>query len=240
MRRHKILLLTLLSLAPSYLLADVDVIKEGVLALTTHAIEGPTLQCDDVNLKLSKAYYKKGANCSAYIDSNGKLGKLGKTIVSHMEALGPSTQFYSNDHLGMQAACPNWTGLSKEQKAYYWVWLFAAISWKESTCGAALTNTAATHGTAAGHLQLNLKRGDRAWRGGTTGDSCAAPDIKPAEANLKCGIEILNEQLKGRNGIYEGNGTLFGRGAHAYWQHLKQKDGGLIMKLVRDFPLCKK
>lgn len=240
MRRHKILFLALLSFAPSYLLADSDIIKEGVLALTTHAIEGPTLQCDEVNLKLSKAYYGKGADCSAYIDSSGKLGKLGKTIVSHIKSLGPDTQFYKDDHLGILKACPNWTGLSKEHKAHYWVWLFAAISWKESTCGAAVTNKAATHGTAAGHLQLNLKRNKRAWRGGTTGNSCGVADIRPDDANIKCGIEILNEQLKGKNGIYEGDGNLYGRKAHAYWQHMTTKNGGLIMKLVRDFPLCKK
>ena len=246
MRRLNLLLLALAFTspiavsAPLQIVSDDETIRKGVGALTTHAIEGPTLQCDEDSMRLSKAYYGKGADCSAFIDSDGKFGKLGKTIVSHIESLGERSQYYRNDHLGMQLACPNWPNLSKDQKAHYWVWVFAAISWKESTCGAALTNKAATHGTAAGHLQLNLKRNDRAWRGGTSGESCGVPDIRQDEANLKCGVEIFNEQLKGKDGIYEGNGTLYGKGANAYWQHLRMKNGGLIMKLVKDFPHCKK
>ena len=218
---------------------DEDVIKAGVLALTTTAIQGPAIACEEESLKLSKKYYGRGADCSMFIDSNGKLGKLGKTLISHIESI-PNSQYYRNDSPGIQMACPNFPNLSKEQKAYYWVWLFAAISWKESTCGAASVNHAATHGTAAGMFQLNLNRKDRAWRGGTSGDSCGVANIKPNDVNLKCSLEIMNEQLKGKNGIYEGNGTVYGRRANSYWQHLRMKGGGLIMKLVRDFPLCKK
>ena len=239
MIKNKIIPLLLLLSSFSASATNEEIIKQGVLALTTTAIQGPVVACEEVSLKLSKKYYANGANCSQYIDTDGKLGPLGKTIVSHIDSIN-DPQYYRNDSLGIQMACPNWVNLTKEQKAYYWVWLFAAISWKESTCGAALLNKKATHGTAAGILQLNQSAKDRAWRGGDSGNSCAVPNIKPDEANVKCGIEIMNEQLKGKSGVYEGNGTVFGRGAHSYWQHLRQKKGGLIMDKVRDFPLCKK
>lgn len=239
MKRNKLIPLLSLFVSFNALATNEEIIKQGVLAITTHAIEGPTVACEEESLKLSKKYYGRGADCSMFIDGDGKLGKLGKTIVSHIESI-PDSQYYRNDSLGIQMACPNFPNLTKEQKAYYWVWLFAAISWKESTCGAATVNKAATHGTAAGMFQLNQNAKDRAWRSGTSGNTCGVPNIKPDEVNLKCSMEIMNEQLKGKNGIYEGNGTVFGRGANAYWQHLRKKDGGLIMKLVRDFPLCKK
>lgn len=238
MIRNKII--PLLFVLSSYgALASNEVIKAGVKALTTTAIQGPTVTCEEESLKLSKKYYGNGADCSKFINSNGKLGPLGKTIVSHINSI-PGSQYYRKDSVGIQMACPNWNNLSREQQAYYWVWVFAAISWKESTCGASVINTAATHGTAAGMLQLNQNQKDRYWRGGESGNSCGVANIRPDEANIKCGLEIMNEQLKGKNGIYEGNGALFGRGAHAYWQDIRKKDGGMIMRLVRDFPLCKK
>lgn len=240
MRKINFFLLSLFTLVPVSALANRETIEEGLHALTTQAIEGPTIQCEDETLKLSEGYSADKANCSPYIDSSGKLGKLGKTIISHIDSIGAESQYFRNDHVGIQRACPNWPNLSKEQKAYYWVWFFAAISWKESTCGARLTNKKATHGVASGHLQLNKRRKDRAWRGGTTGESCAVDDIRSNEANMKCGVEIFNELLKGKNGKYEGDGNIYGLRSNSYWKELRKEDGGLIMKLVRDFPLCKK
>lgn len=216
---------------------DNGTIRRGLDFLTTSAIEGPTLDCNEPSMALGPGFSENGADCTAFIRPDGKLGELGDVIVQHINSMD-DTLFYDRD-LSVVEVCPNWPTLNKEQKGYFWVWLFASISMKESTCGAAKINRDATHGTAVGLLQLNQSRRDRSWRGGESGDSCAVKDISKDEDNLKCGIEILHEQLKGKEGLYEGNGNLFGRGANSYWQGLRSKDGGKIMDLVGEFPYCK-
>lgn len=200
---------------------------------------GPQVACEEITkVPLSAGYSAKGADCSGYIRADGSLGPLGSTIVDHMKTINEA-KFLENDLPGVQSFCPRWPSLTQTEKEYFWVWLMAAISFKETTCGANTINRAATHGIAIGHLQLNKIRKDRYWRGGKSGESCGVQDIAPDEANIKCGLEILNEQLKGKEGAYKGNGKLFGPGAHSYWHHLRLKNGGTIIKLLKDFPLCK-
>lgn len=244
MRKNNYLMTALLStslfLSLSSAKASEATIKKGIKALTKEAQHGPQVACEE-NSKapLSRAFSNLGADCSDFIKPDGSFGKLGNVISSHIDSMGNSTLFHSTNLPALQAFCPKWSRLNKEQRDYFWVWLFAAISWKESTCGAATVNRAATHGTAIGHLQLNKNKKDRSWRGGASGNSCAVKDIAPAEANMRCGVEILHEQLKGKNGLYEGNGSLYGRGANSYWHHLRLKNGGKIIQLMRDFPFCK-
>ena len=88
----------------------------------------------------------------------------------------------------MDKICPKWGWLSDEDKKMFWVWFFAAIAWKESTCNEKAINKAATDGSAIGYLQLNEKVGARKWRGGHSGKSCAVVDIHHPEKNLKCGV----------------------------------------------------
>lgn len=216
-----------------------EVIKKGLKLLTTKASQGPSLSCEDERLALSDEFYQKGADCSDFIERNGGFGDLGKTFVSHAKAMGSKALFYNNDIPGPRETCPNWRKLTVEEKAYYWIWFFAAISWKESTCGVNTVNKAATHGVAVGMFQLNQNVKDRYWRGGVNGKSCAVKDIRPHDANLKCGMEILNELLKGKKGLYMGSGALYGRSANSYWEDLRKADGGQVMMLMRRFPLCK-
>lgn len=239
MKKNSIIsLFTLLALT-STALADDEVIRSGVKALTSHAIQGPSVDCADETLALSKKFSDKGADCSGFVNSEGKFGPRGKIIVNHINSMGSKALFYRKDLLGAQLVCPNWANLSNEQRAYFWVWFIAGLSWKETTCGANTVNSNATHGTAVGLLQMNQNRSDRHWRGGSSGNSCAVANVKPDDANLKCGLEILNEQLKGQNGIYEGNGALYGRSAHAYWQDIRRSNSTVI-RMMADFPPCKR
>lgn len=220
--------------------ADVSVIKKGLNSLTTDAVQGPSIQCEEkFQAPLSAAFKANGANCSAFIKADGSLGKLGSVITSHISSMGDDTLFHSENLSGVKTLCPKWSTFNKEQRDYFWVWLFASISWKESTCGADTVNRAATHGTAVGQLQLNKFKKDRSWRGGESGNSCAVKNIAPAEASMKCGIEILHEQLKGKDGLYLGDGNLFGKKANSYWHHLRLKSGGKIIQLMRGFPGCR-
>lgn len=212
-------------------------LEEGLKTLS-NGVE-VSVFCDDEDVILHEKFSSNGADCSRFLKEDGKPGPLGDVISNHIKSLGDESQFLRNDLKGIERVCPKWAELTPENKTNFWIWFIAAISWKESTCGAAKKNPAATHGVAVGHLQLNKNRKDRSWRGGSSGNSCNVPDISIDENNIKCGLEILNEQLKGKDGIYEGSGDLFGRGSNAYWQALRTSDGGKIIDLVEVYPFCK-
>jgi hypothetical protein len=215
-----------------------SVLTEGLAFLSQEKVEVTTTLCE-VESALSSDYKRNGANCTEFIKPNGEPGKLGKVIVNHIQALGDQSQYYRDDLVNITTVCPKWKSLSKEHKTYFWLWMFAAISWKETTCGAHKENPAGTHGVAVGHLQLNKNRRDRSWRGGESGKSCAVNDIANDENNLRCGIEIMNELLKGRNGLYKGSGEIYGRRANSYWQGLRSRHGGNIIRFVKGYPFCK-
>ncbi len=138
----------------------------------------------------------------------------------------------------MSTICLNWTHFKPERKKYFWVWLFAALAWKESTCNENAVKKNATSGVAVGYLQLNEKKSARHWRGDDSGDSCAASEVKSAVNNIRCSLEIFNEQLQGKKGVYEGNGQLAGKGSNSYWQNLRGAKSRVVT-MVKEFPGCK-
>lgn len=195
--------------------------------------------CNERAGAFSRKFFNNGADCTGFVKPNGTPGELGNVIVKHIQGMGDKGLFFKKDLPGAKKLCPNWDQLTKEEMAYFWMWFMAAISWKETTCGANTVNKAATHGVAVGHLQLNQNKKDRSWRGGSSGNSCAASEVTSDANNLKCGLEILNEQLKGKNGLYKGNGELFGKGANSYWQALRTSTGDKVTEFMKDFPFCK-
>lgn len=203
---------------------------------------GPQIDCNEedapVKFPLSASYSDKGADCSKFITASGELGAHGKIMVTHMNAVN-DTKFFGNKIGGIEAACPKWSRLSKSQKEHFWVWFFAALAFKESTCKEGQVNRNATHGSAVGYFQLNERVKDRKWRDGPSGSSCGAAEVKSSIPNIKCSLEIFNEQLKGKSGIYEGNGNIVGRGANSYWQDLRQRSNHSVVRMVKDFPPCK-
>lgn len=201
---------------------------------------GPKLDCDETQkgYPLSSSYRNNGANCSKFITTSGEMGPHGKAIVTHLSAIKGS-KFFDNSIGGMNAACPKWSKLSKAEKEYFWVWFFAALAYKESTCKEGQVNGNATHGTAVGYFQLNERIKDRKWRDGDSGSSCGYVEVRNSVPNIKCSLEIFNEQLKGAVGAYKGDGSIAGRGANSYWQDLRQKSNQTVVKMVKDFPPCK-
>lgn len=200
--------------------------------------QGPTFYyCPPKTKKVSYAfpaiYREHGANCSKFIDSKGQLGVHGKEIASFIEKV-PDSQYFKNSYPGMKTVCPKWESFSKEKKKYFWVWFFAAVAWKESTCREDEIDRGATNGVAVGYLQLDEKKSARYWRG----KSCAVAEVKSAVNNIRCSLEIFNEQLQGRDGVYEGNGQLGGKGSNSYWQDLRGAKPHTFT-MVKDFPGCK-
>ena len=57
---------------------------------------------------------------------------------------------------------------------------------------------------------------------------------------INCSMDIMKEILKGRKGMYHGNGRIFP--TNSYWEKLRPNhsgNGGPIGNLVRQFPPCK-
>lgn len=184
---------------------------------------------------LDPAFSGRGADCSAFISSNGSLGPLGQTIADSVVARGPNSSLLIDNRPGMSdgvRACPKWRQLSQQDRVHFWVWTFAAIAWDESTCKSNARNANATNGVAVGLMQLDEQRSARYWRGpNCNGSSVAAPT-----QNVLCSLDIMEELLKGRQGVYKTNGNLWG--TNSYWQKLRARDGGNIGRLIKTFPLC--
>lgn len=184
---------------------------------------------------LAENFYEKGAVCDGFIQKDGSYGEYGKIIVDYFKEEGRNSIFFQ-DHLdGVEKSCPGWPRMSLEEKQYYFVWVKASISHKESTCDPN-ARVKATNGIAVGLLQLDEKLSNRKWRG----PNCNQKNILNIRANLRCGLDIFKELLKGKSGEYKGSGELWGKSSNSYWEQLRLKDGGQIAKLISLNPVCKK
>lgn len=190
---------------------------------------------------LSQAFKKKGAVCTNFISADGdegQYGPWGKDVIGYLKEQGSDSIFMSDDLEGMStgvSACPNWKKMSVQEREHFWVWVMASISHVESTCNPKARNGAGTNGVAVGLLQMDERVSQRKWRG----KNCGVSSVKDANENIRCGLDILGELLKGKRGEYKSNGELWGRKTNSYWQHLRSADGGGISALIKQNPYCK-
>ena len=188
---------------------------------------------------LAEEFSQKSANCEGFIKSDGEYGNWGKEIVAYFDEKGESAIFFDKDLAGMKngiSACPNWNKMSTDEKKHFWVWVMASIAHVESTCKPDARNSSATNGVAVGLLQLDERLAQRKWRG----PNCAAKQVTGAKENLRCGLDIVEELLKGKEGEYKSSGEIWGAKSSSYWQHLRKKNGGEISDLITLNPFCKK
>lgn len=205
-------------------------------------VKTTTKETKSVFAKLAEPFSHDGAVCTNFISTKGTsgvYGPWGKSVVDYLKEQGPNSVFMSSNLAGMSSgvtACPNWKNMSADEKQHFWVWVMAAISKVESTCKPQSRNGAGTNGVAVGLVQLDERHSARNWRG----DNCKVKSVNAPEANLRCGLDIMGELLKGQKGDYKGSGELWGRKSNSYWQHLRQGDGGEISDLIKLNPYCKK
>lgn len=190
---------------------------------------------------LAEEFTDKDAECDKFIstDESGGYGPWGNEIVAYLDEKGDDSVFYKNSLNGMDEgvkACPNWENMNKDEKQHFWVWVMAAIAHTESTCNPKARNGQGTNGCAVGLLQLDEKTSARKWRG----PNCAVKSVSTPKENLRCGMDILEELLKGKQGDYKSSGEIWGKRSSSYWQHLRQKQGGDISDLIRLNPFCKR
>lgn len=188
--------------------------------------------------------------CYAFIDANGDYGSYGKIIRDYINAKGGAdSRFFSDALPGMESAprtCPKWGRLSDSDKMKFWVWTFASIAQIESSCDRKSVNSGRVPNASdrpRGLLQLNTLKNKRDWRGPNckfpTLDSNREYGVYDAKNSLRCGLDIMDELLKGQNGEYRSNGKIFP--TNSYWEKLRpnhSSTGGPIGELVRQFSPC--
>lgn len=179
---------------------------------------------------LDPKFQARGADCSSFIGPSG-YGPYGRELLKKFDELGEySPLLLPQNDLG--PACPRWKLLNLDERKNFWVNAFAAIAWAESACKKD-AKAAGVHGTAMGLLQLNGSRSNRSWRG----PDCDVSEILPAKNNLRCGVDIMNELMKEKEGVYKARG-LFGKQSNSYWQELRRPQGGLIGERIKTFAPC--
>jgi hypothetical protein len=181
-----------------------------------------------------------GTQCHKFIstsdEGHGTYGPWGQVVVSYLREKGQGAEFLKDDIAKIDKICPSWKKLTRKQREFAWVWTIASIAKVESTCNPKARNGNATNGAAVGLLQLEEKKAARSWRG----DACKMPSVLLPENNIKCGMDIMEEILKGKEGDYKSSGAIYGKDSHSYWQHLRKSDGGGIIDLMSLNPLCHK
>tara|TARA_R110000868_G_scaffold14661_4_gene67856 strand:- start:7231 stop:8022 length:792 start_codon:yes stop_codon:yes gene_type:complete len=184
--------------------------------------------------------------CKSFIRDNGSYGPWGTIIKDYIVAKGgASSRFFADSLPGMESAprtCPNWGRLSENEKMKFWVWMMASIAQVESSCNNRSVNTGRVPNPSdrpRGLLQLNTLRSERQWRGPNCRFPSGAEATYNASNNLKCGMDIMDELLKGSSGEYRANGKIFP--TNSYWEKLRpnhSSNGGPIGRLVRRYPPC--
>jgi hypothetical protein len=182
-----------------------------------------TPSAENINEGCGKFMSEKNTDC---------IGPWGKKVQAYLQEKGSESLFFKKD---LSSACSNWKSLNTKQKEKVWVWIVTLIANKESTCMPRNRNKKATNGVAVGLLMLDERLSARKWRG----PNCNKRDILDITTNIRCGLDILEELLLGKEGEYQGNGELWGPRSNSYWEELRKKGGGDIADLIQDHPLCR-
>jgi hypothetical protein len=174
--------------------------------------------------------------CNNFIKQDGSFGSYGETVEKYISDTNVSSLFLNENLPYIADACPRWYKLNDDERKFFWVWTFASIAHDESSCDPNARNSKASDGTAVGLLQMNETKKHRSWRG----PNCKVASVTGASENLLCGLDIMAELLRGKNGVYKSNGAIFrnGRRNTSYWEKLKRPDGGRVGKLIKSNPLC--
>lgn len=163
--------------------------------------------------------------CFDFIKKNGELGKWGEVIentINELSAEEKNRTFLSNNIPDMEFICPKFKDFSEYLKIKFYVWVFASISFDESSCNEFIKDGPGEQKSlkAQGLLQLESFRSLRKERG----RHCDVNNIKLPENNLACGVDILYEILKGKDSLYydgKSTGELFWKGS--YWAKIRLK-----------------
>lgn len=216
--------------------ADVDRTCDDVLQAERDSFDSRKLT------GLTPRFFADGADCRAFVRDDGSLGDYGQIIRNYILSSDEKKAIFLNDNIPEMShgaeVCPRWTKMSKEERLHFWAWTFAAIAWDETRCVPNRRNVNATDGVAIGLLQLNEDLQSRRWRG----PNCRGASVANPSSNLLCGLDIMSELMKGRQGVYRSSGAIFSsqsRQVNSYWEKLRGPGGGTIGARIIEHPSCR-
>jgi len=171
--------------------------------------------------------------CSALMDSNGKLGEGGRSLMSIMSESQYVDYYTRSNSLG--AFCPKFNELSKPQKLEAWTWFWTALAQEEASCRVNLV-----HGTSymknGKMIVLNPREGYGLWalerdRNIRRSRGAACSNIGNIDGQARCSIDIMVK-------------TQLSKGASAstqmgYWGPVRRESKDhQLMPHMRRFSLC--
>lgn len=166
--------------------------------------------------------------CENFISSDGLRGVWGDRIIQAIEDINPKC-FYED--MDVSRLCPKFESFSQGMKEHFWIWVFASIAQKESSCQ---TNSQAPgpYGTADGLFQLEYevslrRRSERDSKWCKTKSSIKTQGI---DFQMECATSIFNDIncKRGQRLSYEGG----------YWERLRGSNLS-ISNLIKRFKPCR-
>ena len=171
---------------------------------------------------------KFNQKCQAFIDENGQLGEWGVQLLQTISRVDNDCFFQQLDVTGL---CPRFPQMNRIEKSKFWVWVFASIAQKESSCNPS-AQTRGFYGEADGLFQLEhsyaLRRGS-----GRDPDLCRTrgpTDSQDVTFQFECAVSIFRDVHCKQNRPIEYKG--------GYWEKMRGTRRG-ISALIKQFPGCK-
>lgn len=161
--------------------------------------------------------------CQNFISQNGSLGPWGSFVVSTISPKTHPSLFKASSD--MNKVCPKFNKMNDSEKERFWVWLVAAVVNNESSCNEKVKVKGVAGATAAGLMQMHLKK--EYLYGCKRGiNSLSARD------NLECGLTVLNNDIKRTGKVFSPKNNYFDT------LRPQRGPGKKTMKLVKAYKPC--
>ncbi|MCM2281636.1 MAG: hypothetical protein NDI61_07295 [Bdellovibrionaceae bacterium] len=182
----------------------------------------------------TKPAYRRPPMCSNIINEEGRIGTWGQDIAHIMFEPRYIGGFFKSNALGK--FCPKFNQLSTEMKTRAWLWFWATLAEKESSCDPKKPHSTHYYNRATRRTErLNPTPGWGLWAmekdvnlRRARGPACY--NIRTVEGQARCSIDIMNRRQLRRNHTASSD-------AESYWGPVRRGDQQ-IMPNMRRFQPC--
>jgi hypothetical protein len=177
-----------------------------------------------------------GPLCQKFIREDRTLGVWGEEVkraIAAVDRSTPATESCLLDLMDVKAVCPKFGSFGSDAKIQFWAYVFATLSFDESSCKEDEYNRGAPSCRAVGLFQLEEKASIRK-KNGRHPVFCKAgnpfADVWSPKFQIECTVATLN-QLHCEDRVR----PLVSRGG--YWEKLLRPDSR-VARYIREFPEC--
>lgn len=166
--------------------------------------------------------------CENFISRRGERGMWGDELLLAIDRVAPKCMY---EKMNVSSVCPKFKNFNQQMKENFWLYAFASIAQKESSCDPTVRVPGLPGRLADGLLQLEY---EREWRAKAERNprwckTNVAQDTQDITFQMECAVSIFNDTICAKNrSITNGNG---------YWQKLRYNRS--ISKMIKGFPACK-